>query len=96
MVLICQAVSCGQIGSSSGQFSDAKMGKFQIFKNTQNSVENDDKSAEKWDLEYHQVLPAFNTDFALQKNVITADMQELDIKPFEVKHEAISKALQYL
>ena len=68
------------------------MEKFQIFKNIQNSVENDDKSEEKWDLEYHQIVPAFNADFALQKNAITADMQELDLEPFEVKHEAILKA----
>ena len=91
--MICQAASRGQVGSSSGQFLDAKMEKFQIFKNIQNSVENDDKSEKEWDLEYHQIVPAFNADFSLQKNAITADMQELDFEPFEVKHEAISKAL---
>ena len=69
------------------------MEKFQIFKNTQKSVQNDSKSQEEWDLEYHQVIPAFNADFALQKNAVTADMEELDLEPFEVKQEAISKAL---
>ena len=29
----------------------------------------------------------------MQKNTVTADMEELDIEPFEVKQEAISKAL---
>ena len=69
------------------------MEKFQIFKNTQNSVQNISKSQEEWDLEYHQIVPAFNADFALQKNAVTADMEELDLEPFEVKQEAISKAL---
>ena len=74
-------------------FRTLKMEKFQIFKKTQNSVENVGKSQEEWDLEYHQIIPAFNVDFALQKNAVTADMEELDIKPFEVKQEAISKVL---
>ena len=74
-------------------FRTLKMEKFQIFKKTQNSVENVGKSQEEWDLEYHQIIPAFNADFALQKNAVTADMEELDIKPFEVKQEAISKVL---
>ena len=91
VALICQAVSRGQFGSSSGQFSDAKMEKFQIFKNNANSLEINKKSEEEWDLEYHQIVPAFNTDFALQKNAITADMQELDIEPFEVNLEASLK-----
>ena len=69
------------------------MEKFQIFENTQNSVQNNSKSREEWDLEYHQIIPAFNADFALQKNAVTADMEELDFEPFEVKQEAISKAL---
>ena len=54
---------------------------------------NDGKSEAEWDLEYHQIIPAFNADFALQKNTVTADMEELDIEPFEVKQEAILKAL---
>ena len=74
-------------------FQTPKTEKFQIFKKTQNSVENVSKLQEEWDLEYHQIVPAFNEDFALEKNAITADMEELDIKPFEVKQEAISKAL---
>ena len=74
-------------------FRTLKMEKFQIFKKTQNSVQNDGKSQEEWDLEYHQIVPAFNADFALQKNAVTANMEELDIEPFAVKKEAISKAL---
>ena len=74
-------------------FRTLKMEKFQIFKKTQNLVQNDGKSQEEWDLEYHQIVPAFNADFALQKNAVIADMEELDIEPFEVKQEAISKAV---
>ena len=73
-------------------FWTLKMEKFQIFKKTQNSVQNNSKSQEEWDLEYHQIIPAFNADFALQKNAVTADMEELDLEPFEVK-QAILKAL---
>ena len=91
--MICQAVSRGQFGSSSGQFSDTKNGEISDLQKTQNSVQNDGKSQEEWDLEYHQIVPAFNADFALQKNAVIADMEELDIEPFEVKQEAISKAL---
>ena len=69
------------------------MEKFQIFKNTQKSIRKNSKSQEEWDLESHQIVPAFNADFALQKNAVTADMEELDLEPFEVKQEAISKVL---